>query len=147
MKTSATPFGVRIATSVELRHSPSAKAASGTTPTSMPSSARVRPARSPGSAADQVGEDPVGIDDLPVAVAVHDEVAERVDQAAEAFLAFLQLPHAVGERLVLGEAALRGRVERRGKPAFGAQGERKQRQRARPMPKSAMGMRPGAPSR
>ena len=38
------PCGVRIATSVELRHSPSEKAASGTMPTSMPSSARVRPA-------------------------------------------------------------------------------------------------------
>ena len=78
----------------------------------MPSSASVRPTRSPLVDADQIGEDPVGVDDPAVAVAVDDEVAERVDQAAEALLAFLQLPHAVGERLDLGAAARGVRVDR-----------------------------------
>ena len=61
---------------------------------------------------------------LAVAVAVHDKVAERVDQAAKPLLALLQLPHAVGERLVFGEAAFGCRVDLVGKPALGAQGER-----------------------
>ena len=106
-----TPFGVRIATSVELRHSPSEKAASGTTPTSMPSSASVCPGKLGRLAADKIGKDAIGVDDPPVAVAVHDKVAERVDEAAKAFLALLQLPHAVGQRLVFGDAALGGRVD------------------------------------
>ena len=55
--------------------------------------------------ADQFGEDPVGVDDAALAVAMHDEVAERVDQAAKALLALLQLPHPVGEVLDLGAAA------------------------------------------
>ncbi len=91
------PPGERIATSVELRHSPSAKAASGTMPTSTPS---LRERLSDEVAlvdADQFGEDLVCVDDAALAVAMDDEVAERVDQAAKALLAFLQLPHAVGE--------------------------------------------------
>ena len=90
----------------------------------------MRPARSPRVAADELGEDPVGVDDPAVAVAVDDQVAERVDQAAEALLALLQLPHAVGQRLVFGEAAFGGRVDFGGEPALGARGERKQDQRA-----------------
>ena len=80
-------------------------------PTSMPSSAR-RPADQIALiGADQVGENLVGIDDAAVAVAVDDEIAERVDQPAKALLAFLQLPHAVGQRLDLGAAAGGGLVE------------------------------------
>ena len=60
---------------------------------------------------DQIGEHLVGIDDVAVAVAMDDEIAERVDETAKALLAFLHLPHAVGERLDLGAAAGGGLVE------------------------------------
>ena len=98
--------------------------------------------------ADKVGEDPVGVDDPAVAVAVHDKVAERVDQAAEAFFALLQLPHAVGQRLVLDQAAFGGGVDLGGKPALGAQGDRKQDQRSKAdAEQRRWEIRPGAPSR
>ena len=47
--------------------------------------------------ADQIGKHLVRVDDAAVPVAMHDEVAESVDQTAQALLAFLQLPHAVGK--------------------------------------------------
>ena len=60
---------------------------------------------------DQIGEHLVGIDDVAVAVAMDDEIAKRVDQAAKALLALLHLPHAVGQRLDLGAAAGGGLVK------------------------------------
>jgi hypothetical protein len=47
--------------------------------------------------ADKSGEDPIGVDDPAVPVAVHDDVAERVDEALETLFALLHLPHLVGE--------------------------------------------------
>ena len=98
-------------------------------PTSMPSSASVAPGQIPRVDADQIGEDLVGVDDPAVAVAMHDEIAERVDQAAKALLAFLQLPHAIGQGL--DSARLRTVVASTdaGEPALGAPGERQQSQR------------------
>ena len=60
---------------------------------------------------DEAGENLVGIDDVAVAVAMDDEIAERVDQPAKTLLALLHLPHAVGQRLDLGAAAGGGFVE------------------------------------
>ena len=57
---------------------------------------------------DEIGEDPVGVDDPAVSVAVDDEVAERVDEAEEVLVAFVKLPHPVGHALDAGGG--RGRV-------------------------------------
>ena len=122
-----TPPSQRIATSVELRHSPSAKAASGTMPTSTPSSESVSPDQIPLVDADQIREHLVGIDDPPFAVAMHDQVAQCVDQAAKALLALLQLPHPVGEILDLGPACRLAPVDDAGGAAVGAHREREHR--------------------
>ena len=71
---------------------------------------------------DKVGENLVGIDDVAVAVAMDDEIAERIDQPAKALLALLHLPHAVGQRLDLGAAAGCGFVEQGRRAALGALG-------------------------
>ena len=140
-------MGERIATSVELRHSPSEKAASGTIPTSTPSSESLRPTRSRLVDADQIGKDLVGVDDAAVAVAVDHEVAERVDQAAEALLAFLQLPHAVGEVLDLG-AAMRGILrDDRGCATFGMECPGQHESPAMPVAKIPIARKAGAPVR
>ena len=129
------PLGVRIATSVELRHSPSDKGGVGND-ADLDAELGQRPADKIALVdADQFGEDLVGVDDAAVAVAMDDEVAQRVDQAAESLLAFLQLPHAVGERLDLGAAAAAVLVEHRGRArlshASGAQMHERGRRRRR----------------
>ena len=69
--------------------------------------------------ADERGEHLVGIDDVTIAVAMDDQIAEGIDQAAKTLLALLHLPHAVGERLDLGAAAGGGLVQKCRGAAFG----------------------------
>ena len=59
---------------------------------------------------DKFGENPVGVDDPAVSVAVDDKVAERVDEAEKLLLPFMKLPHPVGHALDAGGG--RGRVNR-----------------------------------
>ena len=75
---------------------------------------------------DKIGEDLVGIDDVAVAVAMNDEIAKRVDQAAKALLALLHFPHAIGQRLDLGAAAGGGLVKQGRGTVFAAPGAQMQ---------------------
>ena len=78
---------------------------------------------------DEIGENLVGIDDVAVAVAMDDEIAQCVDQPEETLLALLHLPNAVGERLDVGAAAGGGLVDQGRRAAFIALGSQVMRDR------------------